>query len=253
MSTSYRGARPAAIESAAAPRPLPPPPTTESAHPSLLAASSSAADRMQLLRVCTTLFQQQHSPDSRLHANLLSAVHSPHSRPLAAAELFLQVCNTFPLSWRPSYRFYHFTRTLPDFPHSTVTLNKMLDVIGKSRNIDFFWDVLNDMARRLLVNDKTFNIALKTLAQTLSRVVETLCRAKVADEAKFLVFKLKECVQPNGVIYGWSIKGFCDVGDLIEACRVCGISWSIKGSNLIYVRWNRSWRPFSRLIDTARL
>ncbi|OWM89478.1 hypothetical protein CDL15_Pgr024226 [Punica granatum] len=120
---------------------------------------------MQLLRVCTTLFQQQHSPDSRLHANLLSAVHSPHSRPLAAAELFLQVCNTFPLSWRPSYRFYHFTRTLPDFPHSTVTLNKMLDVIGKSRNIDFFWDVLNDMARRLLVNDKTFNIALKTLAQ----------------------------------------------------------------------------------------
>ncbi|PKI53339.1 hypothetical protein CRG98_026276 [Punica granatum] len=218
--------------------------TTESAHPSLPAAGSSAADRTQLLRVCTILFQQQHSPDSRLHAKLLSAVHSPHSRPLAVAELFLQVCNTFPLSWRPVYRFYQFTRTLPDFSHSTVTLNKMLDVIGKSRNIDLFWDVLNDMAHRRLVNDKTFNIALKTLAQvrelnkcvqffhlmnengweykveTLNRVVETLCRAKLADEAKFLVFKLKEWVQPNEVIYGWLIKGFCDAGDLIEASRV---------------------------------
>lgn len=56
--------------------------------------------------------------------------------------------------------------------------------------------------------------------ETLNRVVETLCRSKLVDEAKFVVSKLKEWIEPNGVTYGWLIKGFCDVGDLIEASRI---------------------------------
>ncbi|KAK4772343.1 hypothetical protein SAY86_014118 [Trapa natans] len=213
----------------------------------LAAGSSSAIDQDHLINVCTILFQLQHSPDSRLHARLVPAIHSRGSDAFSAtasAELFLQVCNTFPLSWRPVYRFYQFTQTLPDFPHSPVTLNKMLDVIGKARNIDLFWDVLNDMARRCFVNDRTFKIAVKTLAEvrelnkcvnffhlmndngwdynleTLNRVIETLCRSKLVDEAKFMVTKLKDWIEPDGVTYGRLIKGFCDAGDLIEAARI---------------------------------
>lgn len=120
----------------------------------------------------------------------------------------------------------------------------MVDVIGKSRNIDLFWEVLHEMGRRRLVNDKTFRIALKTLANarelkkcveffhsmnaygfeyslgTLNKVVETLCQCKLVEEAKFVVFKLNDWIKPDGVTYRYLIQGFCDVGDLIEASKI---------------------------------
>lgn len=100
------------------------------------------------------------------------------------------------------------------------------------------------MGQRRLVNDKTFLIALKTLAkarelnkcveffhvmngygfdyslETLNKVVESLCGSKLVAEAKFIVFKLKESIGPNGVTYRCLIEGFCDVGDLIEASKI---------------------------------
>ncbi|GMY28841.1 putative pentatricopeptide repeat-containing protein [Fagus crenata] len=99
------------------------------------------------------------------------------------------------------------------------------------------------MGRRHLVNDKTFRIALNTLAaarelkkcveffhsmnacgyeyslETMNKVVETLCANSLV-EAKFVVAKLKEWIKPSGVTYMYLIKGFCDVGDLVEASKV---------------------------------
>lgn len=119
----------------------------------------------------------------------------------------------------------------------------MVDIIGKSRNTDLFWEFLQEMGRRRLVNDKTFKIALKTLAEVrelkkcvnffhimndcgceyslerLNKVVETLCSCKHVVESKYLVLKLNEWIKPNEITYGWLIKGFCDVGDLIEASK----------------------------------
>lgn len=120
----------------------------------------------------------------------------------------------------------------------------MLDVIGKSRNLDLFWDTVQEMGNLGLVNDKTFIIVLKTLAaarelkkcvqffhlmngyrceysvERLNKVVESLCRSKLVEEAKFVVMKLKECIKPSGVTYGLLVKGFCDVGDMIEASKL---------------------------------
>ncbi|TYH81647.1 hypothetical protein ES332_D03G215700v1 [Gossypium tomentosum] len=191
-----------------------------------------------LLKVCTILYQQQNSPDSRLHSSLSS--YNPSFNP----EFFLQVCNTYPYSWRPIYRFFLYTQKVPHFTHNSVTFNKMLDVVGKSKNIDLFWETCREMGKLGLVNDKTFRIALKTLAlarelktcvgffhlmngfgvgyklETLNTVVESLCEDKLVEEAKFVTFKLKECVEPNGVTYKWLIWGFCDLGNLIEASKI---------------------------------
>ncbi|KAI4328534.1 hypothetical protein L6164_020880 [Bauhinia variegata] len=191
-----------------------------------------------LLRVCTVLYQQQHSPESRLHSKLSSCSFE------LTHEFFLQVCNKFPYSWRPVYVFFQYTEKNPHFSHTSVSFNKMVDVIGKSRNVELFWEVLQEMARRGLVNDKTFRIALKTLGAarelkkcveffhlmnshgyeynlgTLNKVVETLCGCKLVAEAKFVVFKLKEWIKPNGDTYKHLISGFCDVGDFIEASKI---------------------------------
>ncbi|CAL8994681.1 unnamed protein product [Prunus brigantina] len=212
--------------------------TTESTQTELATPSPSPVNPAHLLRVCTILYQQQNSPESRLHSNLNSSNFQ------LTHEFFLQVCNSFPLSWRPVYLFFLYTQTHPNFTHTTVSFNKMVDVIGKARNIQLLWDMLHEMGRRRLVNDKTFLIALKTLAkarelnkcveffhvmngygfdyslETLNKVVESLCGSKLVAEAKFIVFKLKESIGPNGVTYRCLIEGFCDVGDLIEASKI---------------------------------
>lgn len=121
----------------------------------------------------------------------------------------------------------------------------MLDVIGNSRNIDLFWNLLNDAARRRFANDKTFVIALKTLGGarelkkcveffhlmnsngyngyslvTLNKVVEAMCGSKLVEEAKFVAFKMKEWIGLDGVTYKHLIGGFCDKGDLVEASKI---------------------------------
>ncbi|KAJ0074582.1 hypothetical protein Patl1_37527 [Pistacia atlantica] len=78
----------------------------------------------------------------------------------------------------------------------------MVDIMGKSRNIDLFWDVLQEMGQLRLVNDKTFKIALKTLAE----VVEIFCSRKLLVEAKYLVLKLNEWIKPNGITYGQMMR-----------------------------------------------
>ena len=56
--------------------------------------------------------------------------------------------------------------------------------------------------------------------ETLNKVVETLCGNGLVEEAKFVVSKLREWIKPGRVTYLCLIKGFCDVGDLVEASKV---------------------------------
>ncbi|CAK8536604.1 unnamed protein product [Lathyrus sativus] len=202
----------------------------------------SPVNQEDLLRVCTILYQQQNSTESRLHSKLISSNFQ------LTHEFFLQVCNNFPYSWRPVYRFFLFTQQQreqnPTFTHSSVSFNKMLDVVSKSRNIDLFWNLLNETATRRLANDRTFVIALKTLGgvrelkkcveffhlmnsngygysvERLNKVVDEMCRVKLVEEAKFVVFKMKDWIKPDGVSYKHLISGFCEKGDLIEASKI---------------------------------
>lgn len=120
----------------------------------------------------------------------------------------------------------------------------MLDIIGKSKNIELFWKVLEQMGCDGFVTNKTFLIALRTLAssrelkkcagffhmmnelgfgykiETLNNVVRCLCKNKLVDEAKYVVEKLKSEISPNGETYKWLVFGYCDMGDLIEASKI---------------------------------
>ncbi|KAG2326176.1 hypothetical protein Bca52824_008904 [Brassica carinata] len=118
------------------------------------------SNKDHLLRVCTILYQQQNSPDSRLVSKLSSTEFQ------LTHEFFLQVCNNFPLSWRPVHRFFLYSQTHHSlgFSHTSVTYNKILGIIGKSRNMDLFWELAQETGKRGLANDKTFRVVLRTLA-----------------------------------------------------------------------------------------
>ncbi|KAL6566438.1 hypothetical protein OROGR_002053 [Orobanche gracilis] len=191
-----------------------------------------------LVRVCTILYQQQSAPNTKLHTSLTKTpFHLNH-------EFFLRVCNKFPYSWRPVYRLHLFSISQPHFTHTSATFNKIIDVVGKSRNIDLFWDLCREIGQLHLVNIKTYIIALRTLAaarelkkcveffhlmsgfgyeykvETFNKVVEALCRNKLVLEAKHVVVKLRDRIKADAETYRWLIYGFCDVGNLIEASNM---------------------------------
>ncbi|KAC9391495.1 hypothetical protein E3N88_45919 [Mikania micrantha] len=218
-----------------------------------------------LLRVCTILYQQQDSPESRLRTSLSRGGFQ------LTHEFFLQICNKFPYSWKPVYKFYRFTQTQP-FNHTSITLNKMLDVVGKSRNIDLLWDLIKEIGNRRLVTDKTYIIALKALAsaremrkcveffhvmnelgyeynlRTLNKVIDALCGCKLVEEAKYIVQKLKDCVKPDGFTYKCLIRGFCDVGDLVEASKM----WNLMVDDGFVVEIDAAEKMMDTLFKTNR-
>lgn len=61
--------------------------------------------------------------------------------------------------------------------------------------------------------------------ETLNVVVESLCSAKLAADARYLVLKLKALVQlePSATTYGFLVSGFCETDELVEACKIWNV------------------------------
>ncbi|CAA6657401.1 unnamed protein product [Spirodela intermedia] len=213
----------------------------------LSSSSSGPDDPSALLRVCTVLFQQQNSSDERLHS-FLRAIDFDLSH-----EFFLQICNRFPCSWRPVLRFFRYAdgcstdpRNRHSFSLTPVAVNKMIDIIGKSKNIQLLWDFLGEMApRQGLVNLRSMQLAVRAFAQgrqikkcvgvfdlfhshgpslctvsALNAVVSELCSRRLVDEAKDVVARLKASIRPDGTTYSLLVVGFCRAGDLVSASKV---------------------------------
>ncbi|KAL5991670.1 hypothetical protein ACLOJK_012579 [Asimina triloba] len=201
----------------------------------------SPIDPSLLLRVCTILYQQQNATDSKLFSHLRK------SHFLLTHESFLRVCNAFPFSWKPVYRFFQFSVSEPEFRHTPTTHNKLLDIFGKARNVDLLWKFLQEETfDKRLVTVGTLRVAARWLAarkemkrcvemfhlledchcydaysvEILNSVVETLCGLKHLVEARYLVSKLRPRVEPDEATYGMLIDGFCEIGDLVEACKI---------------------------------
>ncbi|XP_068667323.1 putative pentatricopeptide repeat-containing protein At1g26500 [Aristolochia californica] len=206
--------------------------------PTKLIPTPAPVDPIHLLNVRVVLYQQQNSSDAKVYSNLHKINFS------LSHEFFIQVCNNFPFSWKPIYRFFNFSLTQPDFCHSSVTYNKMLDVYGRSKNITILWEFVNKVAEKNLATDATFRIVVKHLAaakelkkcveffhlmnesgfcyrvEILNKVVETLCGQNMVDEAKHVIIKMKPWIKPSEITYGILVSCFCDRGDLVEACKI---------------------------------
>ncbi|CAN6477314.1 unnamed protein product [Victoria cruziana] len=196
-------------------------------------------DSSQLLRVCIVLYQQRNAPDAKLHSHLHNCSFE------LTHEFFLQVCSKFLFSWKPPFRFFKFTQThYPSFVHTTTTYNKILDILGKCKTFHLLWETVTEMAHKGLVNVRTFQIAVKSLAssremkksveifhlmdannfpyslKTLNGVVESLCGARLVEEAWTIVKKLRPCIGPSVVTYKFLIVGFCRTGNLVQASKI---------------------------------
>ncbi|KAL4184280.1 hypothetical protein AMTRI_Chr10g260 [Amborella trichopoda] len=203
---------------------------------------SMTPDPTHLLRVCTILYQQRDSPNSKLFP-LLNSSCDPKTLTL---EFFIQVCNKFLFSWKPPFKFFRYTQSHPQiaFSHTPISWNKVLDILGKSKNLQLMWEFLEEMARNGMANTRSFEISVMAFAssreinkcietfhlmnqhgvpyslETMNRVVGCLCKLKLVEEAQTLIRKLDPWIKPDLITFRILLVGFCGVGNIIQASKI---------------------------------
>lgn len=169
--------------------------------------SNSRLDYSEVERVCTVLEQQQFSDDTKLR-RLLGNFSLSH-------EFVLSVLNRFLRERRPAWRFYLWaaTQTEAGYSHNNITSNKMIDILGKTRDYRTIWEVLHQMGASGLLTVKTLEVSVKALAdggqvkgalrvfdfmtqhnvnvdvEALNFVLDSLCRARLGNEGNKIFMK----------------------------------------------------------------
>jgi len=200
--------------------------------------SHSRLDYSEVERVCTVLEQQQFSSDTKLR-RLLGNISLSH-------EFVLSVLNRFLRERRPAWRFYLWaaTQTEVGYSHSTITSNKMIDILGKTRDYRTIWEVLRQMGTSGLLTVKTLEVSVKALAdggqvkgalrvfdlmthhgvhvdvEGLNFVLDSLCRVRLGNEGHEIFRKVKRMISPNDTTYGLVLCGLCKVNNLVQAMKV---------------------------------
>lgn len=184
------------------------------------------------------LEQQQFSSDTKLR-RLLGNISLSH-------EFVLSVLNRFLRERRPAWRFYLWAaaQTESGYSHNTITSNKMIDILGKTRDYRTIWEVLQQMGTNGLLTVKTLEVSVKALADggqvkgalrvfdfmihhgvnvdvgVLNFVLDSLRRARLGNEGNKIFRQVKRMISPNVTTYGLVLSGLCKVNNLAQAMEV---------------------------------
>ncbi|PSS08213.1 Pentatricopeptide repeat-containing protein [Actinidia chinensis var. chinensis] len=159
-------------------------------------------------------------------------------------DLVVEVLERFRHARRPAFRFFCWAGQRPGYAHDSRTYNKMMVILGKTRQFETMVILLEEMGERGLLVIETFEIAIKTFAEakerkkavgifelmkkykfkvgvdTINCLLDSLGKSKLGKEAQILFDKLKERFTHNLRTYTVLLNGWCRVRNLMEAGRV---------------------------------
>ncbi|KAK4773420.1 hypothetical protein SAY87_028439 [Trapa incisa] len=197
----------------------------------------AGADPTEIENVCKVideLFQLDRNMEAVLDECQINLTH----------DLVIAVLDRFCHAWKPALRFFNWADRKPGFSHDSRTYNRMIDILGKTRQFETMVAMLEEMGEKRLLTMETFSIAIRTLAtskerkkavglfdlmkkhkyrvgvETINCLLDTLGRAKLGKEANALFEKLKERFTPNIGTYTVLLNGWCRIKNLMEAGRI---------------------------------
>lgn len=201
------------------------------------ADSRSGADPRKVENVCKVideLFQLDRNMEAVLDECQINLTH----------DLVLAVLDRFCHARKPALRFFTWAGRKPGFAHNSRTYNRMMDILGKTRQFETMVAMLEEMGEKGLLTMETFSIAIRSFAaskerkkavgvfdlmkkykyrvgaETINCLLDTLGRAKLGKEANALFEKLKERFTPNIGTYTVLLNGWCRVKNLMEAGQI---------------------------------
>ncbi|XP_059625594.1 pentatricopeptide repeat-containing protein At3g62470, mitochondrial-like [Cornus florida] len=197
----------------------------------------SEVDPKEVDRVCKVideLFALDRNMEAVLDDSGINLTH----------DLVVEVLERFRHARKPAFRFFCWAGQMPGFAHDSRTYNKMMAILGKTRQFETMVSVLEEMGEKGLLTLETFKIAIKAFAaskerkkavgifelmkkykfkigaDTINCLLDELGRAKLGKEAQALFDKLKERFTPNLRTYTVLLNGWCRGRNLMEAGKV---------------------------------
>lgn len=161
------------------------------------------------------------------------------------ADVVIEILNRFRHAHRPAYRFFRWAGNRPGFRHDCRTYNKILSVLGKTRQFETMVAVLQEMENRNNALDmESFKIAGTTFAaaremkkavgvftmmekcgfevgtESLNTLLNALAKEKLGKEAQQLFDRMCDKLKPDLKTYTVLLSSWCNAKNLIEAGRV---------------------------------
>ncbi|KAG8071335.1 hypothetical protein GUJ93_ZPchr0006g42496 [Zizania palustris] len=156
--------------------------------------------------------------------------------------------------WKSALGLFQWAQSRGDYKHTEYASNRMIDLLGKMRQIEQMWELLPDMHRRGLVTVETIAKSIRRLAgarrwkdavllfdklddmglerntETMNILLDALCKerrlkwhvsVRKIDEAMWTVEDMKNQGFPPSVItYTTVLEAYCKSGHLFEASQV---------------------------------
>ncbi|KQK00206.1 pentatricopeptide repeat-containing protein At3g04130, mitochondrial [Brachypodium distachyon] len=143
--------------------------------------------------------------------------------------------------WKSALGLFQWAQSSGNYKHTAYACSRMIDLLGKMRQIDQMWDLLSDMhcrglvtveaaatsirrlagARRwkdaVLLFDKLGDMGLERNTETMNVLLDALCKEKKVEVARKVFLVLSPHIQPDAYTFNIFVHGWCSARRIDEA------------------------------------
>ncbi|KAF5793662.1 putative tetratricopeptide-like helical domain superfamily [Helianthus annuus] len=166
-----------------------------------------------------------------------------------------QACNTIPIShnlvsqllyrfkddWKSALGVFKWAESHETYTPSSDSYETMLDILGKTKQMEKMMSLLEQMNQRHLVTigsiakvmrrlcgagkwedaviifDELCKFGLEKNTESMNLLLDTLCKESKVEQARKIFLELKSCIAPSAYTFNIFVHGWCKVNRVIEA------------------------------------
>lgn len=157
------------------------------------------------------------------------------------AKLVDHLLQNFGDDWKSALGFFEWASSHDGYKHSQFAQNRMVDLLGKMKQMDRMWDLLEKMHRGGFVTMETIAKVMRRLAgarrwkdliksydelesigfvrdtETMNLLLDTLCKEKKVEVAREAFSVLKSHIAPDAYTFNIFVHGWCSAWRIDEA------------------------------------
>lgn len=143
--------------------------------------------------------------------------------------------------WKSALGFFQWANLQSGYKHTTSSCNKLVDLLGKMKQMDQMLDFVKEVYKGDLVTLETIARVMRRLAgagrwkdaikvfddlgsmglekntEAMNLLLDTLCKEKKVDAAREMYFKLKAHIPPDAYTFNIFVNGWCNARKIDEA------------------------------------
>ncbi|KAK3154560.1 hypothetical protein QOZ80_2BG0192130 [Eleusine coracana subsp. coracana] len=216
-------------------------------------SSSSSSTRPNQAKISSVLTEEEEEAAAQIKSALFKARKGSVEdlvRSLGAecSEIWLtssvadSLMGRFGDDWKSALGFFQWAQSRGvGYAHTPYACNRMIDLLGKMRQIDRMWDLLSDMHCKGLVTVQTVAKSIRRLAgarkwkdaivlfdkleemglerntETMNVLLDALCKEKKVELAREAFLVLSPHIAPDAYTFNIFVHGWCSIRKIDEA------------------------------------